>query len=191
MNESTVRCFLAAPMPVGIEDRVQGVLDTVRAQQALASVRWVAPRNWHLTLAFLGDRSASWISTLQQTLSSQPLTVAGSLPILLQGRRICGFPDAKSRIVALEFADSPALVQLKQQLVQALLVLGWQSDQPRFRPHVTLGRAGRDRRLKLRPVVCDVGWPVTQVTLYQSTLMPGGSEYQALWSIPVVAAADI
>ena len=59
MNESTVRCFLAAPMPVSIEDSVQNALDTVRAQQSLGPVRWVAPRNWHLTLAFLGDRSAS------------------------------------------------------------------------------------------------------------------------------------
>ncbi|MEZ5510214.1 MAG: RNA 2',3'-cyclic phosphodiesterase [Gammaproteobacteria bacterium] len=186
MNESTVRCFLAAPMPVSIEDSVQNALVTARAQQSLGPVRWVAPRNWHLTLAFLGDRSASWISTLQQALGSRPPAVTGSLPILLRGRRISGFPDAKSRIVALEFDDSSTLVQLKQQLDQVLQALGWQSDQPSFRPHVTLGRAGRDRRLHLRPVACEVEWPVTQVTLYQSTLKPGGSEYQALWSVPVI-----
>lgn len=190
MNESAVRCFLAAPLPDHLAEPLNDAVDVLRLQGQTRRVRWVPERNWHLTLAFLGDQSPAWIGQLHQALQASSLLPPGSDAIALQSRWISGFPDAKSRIVALEFHPQPALVALKAQLDLRLQTLGWTPDPRRFRPHVTLGRVQRDHTVHIRPLLCELVWPVAQITLYQSTLGPGGSEYQALWSVPVQSALD-
>ena len=181
-DQQEIRCFVGIPVAVAFVAAVQPVVAQLQTEPWRRKVRWVAPRNWHLTLAFLGNRSFAFGHDLQAALQS---ALPGDLGFELEGRWVCGFPDAKSRIIALEFHASPQLLQLKARLDQVLLTLGVELEQRPLRPHLTLGRVRRDQRIHFNPVLCDAVLSVRELRLFKSTLAAEGSEYAPLWTLPL------
>ncbi len=184
MQKDSLRCFFAVAIDAAATAAVQAAVQPLQAQPWAAKVRWVAASNWHLTLAFLGNQSVAWLSEVQMSLAAalpQAVLSAG----VVESRQITGFPDAKSRIVAMEFQAAPQLIALKSVLEAVLRQHGFAPEQRRFRPHITLGRVQRDQRVHVSPVPCKIALPVSELTLYQSVASVEGSNYQALWSIPI------
>jgi 2'-5' RNA ligase len=80
----------------------------------------------------------------------------------------------------------PGLELLQHRVEQAFAPLGFPAEARPFRPHVTLGRAGRDARPRdftglaeiLEGPDFDTTITVAEVDLMQSTLQPTGPVYQ-------------
>ena len=183
-----VRCFLGVPVESETITAVKPLLASLQASAWSRKVRWVEPRNWHLTLVFLGDRTFPFIQHLQAALQSAlpgADDVADFSRVELQGHRISGFPDAKSRIIALEFNPSDAMVKLKAVIDQVLHAQGVEPERRAFRPHLTLGRVRREQQVQFDPMPCEVGLPIRELKLFKSTLTAEGSEYESLWSLPL------
>ncbi len=138
-----VRSFIGIPLlPTDVawcENLVAAVRSRCKHSDKLSELRWVPSENLHITLAFLGTQPEQTLIELSENLSSLLQHRSGFLlPIF----RLSSFPDAKSRILALELNASPALMALQQQVVGAVLDAGIQLSQShgRFRPHITLAR---------------------------------------------------
>ena len=187
MGEKSVRCFVGIALDAATVAPVQQALSTLQAEPWAKHVRWVETRNWHLTLAFLGEQSSPWLDLLHtQLLQSMRTFKPSSAPVPgVQSRWISGFPDASSRIVALEFHRSPMLLELKSVLDAVLLHLQFSPETRDFRAHVTLGRVKREQQVHFDPVLCDVTVPLQQLVLFQSIQTAHGSEYDVLWSVPL------
>jgi len=182
MGKNSVRCFLGVGLDETTLKRIEMALRPLQSAPWARRVRWVLPHNWHMTLAFLGDQSLDWLDGLRAPLDASLLELKLQ-PFDVRGQWITGFPDAKSRIVALTFQASPALLTLKSTLDSVLLQQAFTLEKRRFRPHVTLGRVKRDQQVHFDPAICEVLLPVTALTLYQSILTAQGSEYHPLWSV--------
>ena len=147
-------------------------------------IRWVRPEGIHLTLKFLGEvaeqRDAELVAALARAARG-----ARALPLTLGG--FGAFPDfQRPRVVWAGVAPDPSLELLQNRVEEVFAPLGFPTEARPFRPHLTLGRAGRDGpsrdfarleaalgRLEFAETVL-----VGSVDLMQSTLQSGGAVYQ-------------
>ncbi|MHB1559502.1 MAG: RNA 2',3'-cyclic phosphodiesterase [Isosphaeraceae bacterium] len=187
MRDST-RTFIAIPIPDPIGRQL------ARWQQGLApevpGCRWTeAGCAFHITLAFLGEVPSRDLSALCLAVgeavgpfSRFDLKVAG----------LGAFPGpGRPRVLwaGITADDLAPLQALRQAVVEAAAQSGYPPDDPRFHPHVTLGRPRSDRK---RPPVdlTDLvrreerralgSFTVTEVVTYASTLGPDGPTYAPL-----------
>jgi 2'-5' RNA ligase len=182
-----VRSFIA----IDLEPRV---LAAVRALQLAltktrADVRWVRADGMHVTLKFLGPvepaRLARAHSAIAAALGAEPCRE-------VRARRLGAFPSVRRPRVLWVGIEGEALGALAHAVDRALAPLGFAPETRAFSPHLTLGRVNSLR-----------GWPaleelfkahldddfgasrVTAVTIFRSTLQPGGAVYTPLWTIPL------
>lgn len=170
MNEPRIRLFLA-------------LLPDERARTSLASLasaiaadnggRAVASANIHLTLAFLGDRPASAVTTIDGA--------AGSLAVSAFGLRL-DFIDwwRRNEIVWAGCSAIPAeLMSLRGALGLALATRGVHVDDGTFSPHLTLARRVAAPFAR-RQLAAAIDWPVDEFALVASDLAAAGPRYRVL-----------
>jgi RNA 2',3'-cyclic 3'-phosphodiesterase len=185
MRETT-RTFIAIPIPDPIGQQLAGW------QRALApeipGCRWVESQPLHITLGFLGD-------VRNRDLNDLCLGVAAAAEptsrFELNVEGLGAFPSpARPRVVwaGITAADLGPLGTLRESVVRAATKAGYRPDDPRFHPHVTLGRIRSDRgqpcdltEIVRREQARSAGsFPVVEVVTYASTLGPGGAAYAPL-----------
>ena len=180
-----MRAFVAVDLPPSM------VRVLTHAQSHLRTGRIVPEENLHLTLSFLGDVGEEALEELHDALEAlRP----GVLEISITGLDIFGDRTAPRLVCAL-IDDTPALSDLHKQVTRAARAAGIPLERRRFRPHVTLARFGRTARADgaaLERFLADhaaLTLPPERAMsfgLYASTLRPGGAEYDALSSYPLV-----
>jgi 2'-5' RNA ligase len=185
MRETT-RTFIAIPIPEPVGQQL------ARWQQALApqvpGCRWVESQPFHITLAFLGDVANRDLNELCLAVAeaTEPF---GRFELKAEG--LGAFPGpGRPRVVwaGITAADPGPLNALREAVVGAATRCGYRPDDPRFHPHVTLGRikSGRGQPCDLTEIVrrkqsrSAGAFPVVEVVTYASTLEPGGACYTPL-----------
>ena len=131
-------------------------------------------RNFHITLAFLGDQSETMLPELQNILAH-----LSGMEMVLQLDRIGYF--ARQRIAwAGMTQEPPGLKRLQTDLTAQLSGHHVQFESRAvFRPHITLVRDADDPgAMDFPPIV----WHAKQVTLMQSLVQDDGLHYQVLAS---------
>jgi len=146
----------------------------------IRGVRWLEPRQMHLTLAFLGSVSAEIQEKLSEKLRAiswrpffLPLVGLGTFPMK-------GWP----KIIWIGVGTGhPHLFQLHKRVQEAILGAGLEPDLRSFHPHITLARC-RDvspqtiRQFLKSHASFDAGMiHVENFVLNSSQLTPAGSVY--------------
>ena len=156
-------------------------------RQRSLPVKWVRPDDLHLTLKFLGDVDEAREPELRAALGQA--AGGGSEPrgvtVHIEGFGV--FPDfRRPRIVWAGVAADPALELLQHRVEQVFAPLGFATEARAFRPHLTLGRAGRDARPRdftgLEGALTALAFAetalVADLDLMESTLQSSGAVYQ-------------
>jgi 2'-5' RNA ligase len=148
------------------------------------SVAWVAPRNLHFTLQFLGEIDPALAKQVADRLAPPfdmpPFDVAigglGTFP-----------PSGPPRVVWLGVTDGAArLSTLYREVAVRLTGLGFPRDARPFRAHLTIGRVKTACGHRLRDAIAaergaDAGrCRVDHVTLFESRLSPAGPTYSVV-----------
>lgn len=182
MKNQTVRCFLGVPLDVSSNNLLDSMVAQLRQCSQASEVRWVNASNRHITLVFLGAQTLDSVFALQAVLQPAVVNRPG---FSVAARSICGFPDAKSSVVALELEASAELMELVTVVNEILSAQGFAVETREYRPHVTLGRLGRGRSWQLSPQTGAraLKLPLSSLVLYQSRLSAAGAEYEPLWSL--------
>lgn len=189
MSDEQIRCFVGiAAADMGLQDVLMQQVDTYRCQPAFAKIRWTPATFMHLTLCFLGHQPLTVLSALASELGRRlsPLPTF-ALPLV----SCCGFPDAKSRIVAAMPVLTPALAQLQAQVVDAVSAAGIAPESRAYVPHITLGRVMHGECLPPLLDALNVCGEVKAVSLYRSQLQARGSHYDVIHVWPLVAQAAV
>jgi RNA 2',3'-cyclic 3'-phosphodiesterase len=157
-------------------------------------IKWVRPDGIHLTLKFLGSveeaREPALRAALAQAAAPGGATResgegGGGVTVHVEG--FGAFPDVeRPRVVWAGVAPDPALELLQHRVEQVFAPLGFPTEARAFRPHVTLGRAGREARPRdfagFEEVLATLAFAGTAVVgdldLMQSTVQSGGAVYQ-------------
>ena len=157
-----MRCFIGAFLT---DESAAAVADLV---PACPGFRPVPAQNLHVTLRFLGARPVT-----------EALDAARWLTDLAPGAVDCdvlcltGLPRPwRARVLALELQSTAVLDALQELLSERF----GPPDRP-FRPHVTVARSRRPRRVETQPLTSDLRVWLRPPRLYRSETLPGGARY--------------
>ena len=186
-----MRAFIALSLPHAIQDSLALLQQTLRG--AGADVTWVAPRNLHVTMKFLGEiteEQRQRVEALLRRVASQ------EAPFLLGLEGVGAFPSMTAPRVlwAGLSAGKDAVLRLARAIEREGAAVPLPKDERPFAAHVTLGRVRSPaHRQALARLLKDPAWQppqpfrVTTLTLYQSLLRSAGPTYTALADIPLRA----
>ena len=181
------RTFIA----VRFSDEVISALDDLQARLksavgSRAKVKWVQPRNIHLTLQFLGDVD---VAVLEEMAGFFKEAFSDNPPFEVKLSGLGAFPSPKKpRVVWVGIpAGAGELKAVSDAVHKVTQAFGFEGEKRPFKPHVTLGRirdprksAGISEGLE-KMGVAEVGsCQIDVVHLVASELRPTGPVYTTL-----------
>jgi 2'-5' RNA ligase len=191
---ASARLFVAVELPLRVREELgdwarRAAADVRSRGGQNTGLRVLAASSLHLTLCFLGARPVGEIDALTAAVidcDEQACELSVGAPIWL--------PPRRPRALAVEIHDDSSELAEVQAHVGALLASAssWQLERRRYRPHITLIRAGRgavgprrpssDRTERERPLPATpwLSFVPEAIVLYRSWLAPEGANYEAL-----------
>ena len=133
-----MRAFLAAELPISLQDPIHAATAGLRQVLGDSLVRWVHPQNVHLTLKFLGDVAPSNLDLIHQMLVTEASQFA-AFDVQVEG--LGSYPNSRRARVLWVGLNAPAeLASLQSAIEAATARLGYESEERGFSPHLTIGR---------------------------------------------------
>ena len=187
MSEETLRCFVGVPIGEPLARELREAVPAVRAAASADgdTMRWVAPRAWHLTLAFLGATPGGAVPGLIGAIAR---VGSDHAPFAIATGGLGAFPSRRDvRVLWYGLADRSR--RLAELAVAVRAAVGSETSSP-FRAHLTLARARGDRGVMLPEALWRVPVPhsdlvVDELILYRSLLARGPASYEMLASVPL------
>jgi len=190
---TSLRAFIAVEIPSSIQQAIFACTDELQRMLGSSLVRWVAVKNLHLTLKFLGDVSPANVNMLSDMLTTE---AAHTAPFSLRISGLGSYPTPRrARVIWVGINAPAALLALQRGIESASARLGYETEERSFSPHLTIGRvkqplsAADQQTVRLaleRTQVGDIGEvEVDAVHLFKSDLKPSGSVYTRLVSAPL------
>ncbi|MBC2932297.1 RNA 2',3'-cyclic phosphodiesterase [Nocardioides sp. zg-1228] len=184
-----MRAFVAVLPPAGVVEHLD---DFLAVRREAAELRWSAPEQWHVTLAFAASLPERSLDQLEELLAAAAGRRA-SFEMLVAGGGAFPHPDAARVLHAgLEVDDDAGLDRLAAACRAAVSRAGGRVDGQRFRPHLTLARLGRPANVTSWVRVLDTyagpRWQVTEVALVASHLGEGprrGPRHEVVATFPL------
>jgi 2'-5' RNA ligase len=131
-----MRIFIALDIDDYIRERIQLFMEGVRGFAPEA--RWVRPESLHVTLKFIGEKSAEAMEEIKLALSE-----IQAAPFEITFRDYGFFPTAKSaRVFWVGIEAAGALTKLAAAVDETAAALGIPREEHSFNPHLTLARGG-------------------------------------------------
>ena len=175
------RLFVALEIPEDVRSSLNSL------QSCFPGLKWTPTSNLHLTLRFIGQAPQANIEPVQQSLRR----VKGC-PFQLIVAGLGLFQRKTGGILWAGVSSEPALLQLKQQVDEALRVsAGLNLKDESFSPHLTLSRLKKPlaatfkTQVQAKAAAQFGNFPVTGFTLFRSFLRPTGATHEAVERYPL------
>jgi 2'-5' RNA ligase len=191
-SSPAIRAFFALELGGSARCRAVSLAAALASAPGGDDVRWVRGEALHVTLRFLGSTDPARVLELAHAVARETREVA---PFSVALGAAEAFPSRRPRVVALRLEPAAPLTALAAAVERGVVAAGFPPEQRAFRPHVTLGRARRDRRVRLdaetlRGVTASVtgsgdAWDVMETVLFRSELQPQGAHYTPLERVPL------
>jgi len=181
------RCFVGVPIGQPLNKELRASLGPLKAAASAEAdeLRWIAPREWHLTLAFMGPTPESELPRLIEALTD---VAANHAPFAIPTGGLGAFPSRREvRILWYGLADRSR--RLAELAIAVRIAMDCDTASP-FRAHLTLARAKGDRGVTLPAATWKMPVPagqlaVEELVLYRSHLGSGPATYETLASAPL------
>ncbi len=181
-----LRLFIALPIEPTV---TQFLAETItRLREVGGNVKWVDPKNVHLTLKFLGDTDEKLVERITEKIDK---IASRNSPINATLDRLGAFPNLRRPRVfwaSLTSAESglETLKHMAGAVDLAVSKLGFERENRPFKSHLTLGRVRTPSGLEaltdyvetMQIESCPVH--LDRMVLFKSTLTPKGPIYERL-----------
>ena len=178
-----MRLFIAFPLAEEVEERLGGIIDDLKSRGG--RIKWVEPKNIHLTARFLGDTQESLVGKLSELLDS---VAAEYQAVSTTINGLGAFPNlSRPRVIWAGLGENTeSLAKIAGDVEMGVRRLRFKKEPKRFKPHLTLGRVKDPSGLQELiayiesytveeiPVLFD------RLVLFKSTLTPQGPIYERL-----------
>jgi 2'-5' RNA ligase len=178
-----IRAFIAVDIEPQVIENICRAIGELKA--LIPGIRWASPKNFHLTIKFLGNIQEACVQDIAAALADK-ICPFPRLSINAKGLGV--FPDLRRpRILWVGLAGNE-LTTLAARVESALQPLGFALELRSFTPHLTIGRWRQDDRPAKTLGEALASWRncefgdsvVDKIILYQSVLKPEGATYQTL-----------
>ena len=177
--KDTIRTFIAFELPESIVQLAADLQTRLRSHGL--KLRWVQPKNIHLTVKFLGDVEEGRIA---DTVEAMQTSARNSVPMTVAAQGLGVFPGIhKPRVMWFGLGGQiDRLAELHRLLEDGLGKKGFAREKRPFRPHLTLARIKRALELRaLQESIQEVGayppveFQLAELTLFKSDLKQQGA----------------
>ena len=174
-----LRCFVG--LKFALHDQIKPLLEDlkIRTEDKSSKLRIVPPENLHITIKFLGSVGRNQLNSIRALLSE----LSGKHQ---QHELHCqGIGFFKNSIWVGIHTDH-YLNAIATEMNMAFVSLGFNAQQKKYVPHVTVARFNRDARIKLSTLLEIYSgkiWgiiPVKEILLFKSDTLPEGARYSIL-----------
>ncbi len=182
-----IRSFIAFELPPDVQDQLGEFITSLKVNNP-CKIRWLPPRNIHLTVKFLGDIRHEYISKVITVLEG---IREEATPMEICTDKIGAFPNLHNiRVIWLGLRVPPEMNKIVEAVEHHLLDQGFPKEKRGFTPHLTLGRLSYppppQQRKLLTDLLINIPSPATKpfminsITLFKSELRPTGAFYTTI-----------
>lgn len=177
-----MRIFTAFPIPTGVKKELVKTQTEIGRLNSSIPIKWTEEWNMHVTLDFLGELEETQVEKIKEILNN---IVPRHKSFNYWLDHLGGFPNAQrpNVLVAKVGEDQAQSVRLHAEIYTTLKEKGLISETRLWQPHITLGRIKNEPidikgldKIKLEKT----SWPVTEIVLMKSELLPRGPVYTIL-----------
>lgn len=172
-----VRLFTGIVIPDAVRSAISGYV--AQLSELVEGVKWVPEENLHVTLKFLGSFELDKVPIIEAAMRK----AESLLPMALLIGGAGAFPSAGSaRVIWVGVTDVDGKAGKVYRIIEnAAQKCGVKREQRAYRPHITIGRAGK-RPVKLPPETEDVfdfefRLDAAELALFRSELSRAGARY--------------
>lgn len=181
-----MRLFIAIDTPISVKNQLTEIQAELKKSDA--DVKWETADKFHITLKFLGETNDELLPAITQILET-----AGRKYQKFQIEYVdvgC-FPNwNRPRVIWVGAEEtSGTLIKLKRSLDVELEKLGFEIENRKFHPHITLGRVKSQHNIKNLTFIMESLKFKSEITtcreilLMRSILKPSGAEYTTLATV--------
>jgi RNA 2',3'-cyclic 3'-phosphodiesterase len=167
-----MRTFIAVEISKEVRDYLYDLQKELK-QKLKGKINWVAKKNLHITLKFLGDTNEEYLEKIKEKLNEIKFN-----KFSLELNEIDFFPNKEFvKVVFVNFKEDKNLIALQKEVDSNLLRII--DDKQEFSAHVTLGRIKvvKDRKSLLKGKVESKSFEVNDFSLFKSKLSKDGPKY--------------
>ncbi|MBF0485772.1 MAG: RNA 2',3'-cyclic phosphodiesterase [Candidatus Omnitrophica bacterium] len=180
----TIRAFIAIDLDERLKRELAHLQEKLKAAEA--DVKWVAPKNLHLTLKFLGEILPTQIDDVESAM----IRTAGSFSTFhMDVGELGAFPNKTTPEIIWAGVTKRLnlLLDISRYLDEELSDIDIAEEKRAFTAHITLGRLkkpAKDHRLAElltnTHIPSGVSQKVERLTLFRSDLFSTGAQYEIL-----------
>ncbi len=181
-----MRTFIAIELPAEIKDYLSQLQGELKA--CGADVKWVEPKNIHLTLKFLGEIDDDKLGKITKIIQD---ATSEKSKFQVRISSLGAFPKIEFPRVIWVGVDSgdKETKQIAKELEEKIARIGIPKEERAFSCHITIGRLktplNREKLVQALKDKTELGgknleFEVNKITLFKSTLTPKGPIYEAL-----------
>ena len=167
------RLFVAIDPPAEIREQLAAI------SCGLPDARWTPPEQLHLTLCFIGEVSGAAFLDIKEGLDD-----IKTPPFTLQLQGVGFFPPrGQPRVVWAGIAKNEQLAILQRKITTRLFALGFEPENRKFAPHITLARLNQTppsrvgKYLETQGLLQSTPFVVENFLLYESILGHRGATH--------------
>jgi len=187
-------------MAIEIPDSIKSELAQTQRRlinSGAVDASWTRGEGMHLTLKFLGEVPEAKIPDIMNALTHAAGSIAG---FRIDVAGVGTFPNPKNaRVVWAGLSgDVEMLLMLRAAVEESMVGLGFEREERKFTPHLTLGRIKRVRApakwLKALEDLREIslsGFEVTSVRLMKSELEPSGAVYTEIGKVALCKSGEL
>lgn len=147
------------------------------------SVRFENPKNFHLTVFFLGEVEVNKLGVIYEALKKDLENKSGNLQF--NCTEINAFPNLKKpKVLFLNCTNKEdKILKIFQSIKKILSEFGYYADKE-FYPHITLGRIkGKAKLDYLSEMKINVNFHVSKLSIMESTITANGALHKEIFGI--------
>lgn len=181
-DSATKRLFIAVKPE--LNSTISGKIESLKKILQKSAINWVAWKNLHLTIHFLGETPIDKIENLDNLINA---SIKDITPFEIIFRSFGIFGKTTPKIIWIGIDDCPQLRLIYNNLKQSLTDSGYKPDEKVYSPHLTIGRVKSltetielNNFLLSQKDVLFQNTIIESVLLFESILGPQGAEYRIL-----------
>lgn len=171
-----MRLFIAALIPEEVQKELSNKINTLKTE--IDGVKWEKQDKLHITLKFLGSVDESQVEEICSLIGQ--LTPKYS-PFKFSLSEIGAFPSLKNpKVLYMGLTPNNKFSKFQNILENTLSEIGFEKENRKFTPHITLGRAKKKINLRRVPIVRRKEFEIVEIGLIKSELRSEGSFYTTI-----------
>jgi len=179
----TKRCFIALNLPPKARWQMESLITDLTKLNDDKNIKFVNPRQVHVTLHFLGNLDGAQIETVKKIISQ---AVPSCHQAEIMTGQIIAFPDWRQpHVICLNCreAGQKPLAKLRAEISRHLPSAKINIEDTKWQPHITLARLKGPCRFRADGIgFSELSILLNQVDLMSSELTPDGPNYNIIQS---------